>query len=118
MGKNVTNAESKYLDDDGYPTEEALEMIEKFELKSNEDWHKLMAIVKEMWAYPQCFTKYGDRYTLITLGWSGNESIIRALKRNCVFHLMYWESSEMGGRHIYQPILWQYRKTLKKGGVK
>ena len=94
---------SELLDGDGYPTDEALEKIAKWEIKKLSDYHALMSLVKSMWTYNQCFTKYGNRYTLVTLGWSGNEDIIRALHSNFIFHLICWESSERGGRHVYEP---------------
>jgi hypothetical protein len=94
---------SELLDSCGYPTDEVLERIRKWELKYKSDYYALMALVKSIWAYPQCFKKYGDRYTLVTLGWSGNEDIIHALHSNAVFYLICWKSSERGGRYVYEP---------------
>ena len=98
------------IDAEGYPTQEALDMITNWEIKKRSDYHTLMAFVKSMWAYaPMAFRKYRERYTLITLGWSGNENIIGALHDNFVFKAVCWESSQRGGRHCYEPMGFKFQ---------
>lgn len=105
------------LDEDGYPTEEALKTIEKFE-----DWRnleKLFAAIKNIWAYPDYFSGPLDEppkeilpllwrepkskwYCLATAGWSGNELIIAALQKNPIIKGFCWYMSARGGLHVYQ----------------
>ena len=46
---------------------------------------------------------YGSRrWTFITGGWSGNDDIIAALDKIQLFNMLYWFSSERGGKHVYE----------------
>jgi len=45
--------------------------------------------------------------SLSTGGWSGNEDIIRALKKNFIFWSMYWQMNRRGGHY-------QFKITLSK----
>lgn len=91
------------MDEDGYPTEQCLEMIKKWPVNGNphED-KKLMDFIRPLWNWDKDFfveekKEDGIWYTLITGGWSGNESLIGALQDNNIFRLLYWELSERGG---------------------
>lgn len=92
---------NKYLDDYGYPTSAVLAKIETWEINSNADCVELLEFCRELWNYPEYFGSENGVYTLVTVGWSGNESIIAALHRNRMFHLLYWYSSDRGGKHVY-----------------
>jgi hypothetical protein len=94
---------TEYIDDDGYPTDEALEKIEKWEINKSDDYIKLLDFCRSLWFYPDYCKKEGKVYTFITIGWSGNESIIGALHNNFLFYINYWYSSERGGKHVYCP---------------
>lgn len=97
------------LDADGYPTEEALDFIEN----PDDSYcpHELMEMVREMWYFREWGwreDKVQDlgqpyiRYDISTAGWSGNESIISALKNNKkYFWSMYWEESRRGGHYKF-----------------
>lgn len=91
-------------DADGYPTEEELVEIEKWPgLNKASDYKGLMARVKELWHYPDRFVeKENDIYYLSTGGWSGNESIIHALRDNYLFWAMCWLSSRRGGHYEFE----------------
>ncbi len=90
-------------DDNGYPEEEELERIKKWKVdKSNFD--EFMDYVRSIWHWPEFVKKVENRYVLVTGGWSGNESVIGAMKENRVFWLMYWQSSERGGRYVFSNI--------------
>lgn len=92
------------LDEFGYPTEYSLARIQTWKVYSEEDFINLMEFVKDLWYYPECFQEGPDHvYTLITLGWSGNESVIGAMQENVVLDSLFWYSSERGGKHIYAP---------------
>jgi hypothetical protein len=92
-------------DDDGYPTEEFLKWIENYDIIKN-DVYELINVIMLAWNHgdlgyklTRTYNKY-RKLELHTLGWSGNESIIRALERNELFFLAYWRISEVGG-HFY-----------------
>lgn len=40
--------------------------------------------------------------TLITGGWSNNESVYSALDCNRTFNMVCWESSHRGGKYVYK----------------
>lgn len=82
------------LDDDGYPTEEALKRIAEW---PHTDWPGLLEFTQPLWKYPDRWWTEGDVLHLSTGGWSGNEDIIRAMQKNRIFWSMCWLSSRRGG---------------------
>lgn len=93
------------FDIDGYPTEETLGTIERWEIRTLADAQKLMDFVgeatKAYGRYDVEETPKGQRVTFATGGWSGNESVMQALGNNHMVTAMYWESSHRGGKHVY-----------------
>ena len=94
------------LDSDGYPTELMLEAISKWSLE--DDFIVLMGSLRPYWQYNSFKKKeifdFGVKkieYRLATCGWSGNESIIEALRENPTFWCLFWESSSRGGLHVF-----------------
>ncbi len=91
------------LDDDGYPTEETLEVISKWDDLSDQGYVDWIEYVKKVWMWPE-FISVGESDNLMvrelhetlkrgphvlkmsTGGWSGNESIISAMQD----HLILW----------------------------
>ena len=126
----------KELDDDGYPTEEALEVIRKWDFadETNHEIHNLLDFVQRLWSYPDRFcwysTAYSKEYTkpdmsgkykvkyrklyLSTGGWSGNESVIDALQDNFMFWAMCWAKTERGGHYWFE--IPEIKKPLVKEG--
>ena len=91
-------------DKDGYPTDDELLRVETFDVLTDSKFDCLMRFVASLWSYPDFVSRSRrGRWTLITGGWSGNESIIGALDGNVSVRLFYWESSFRGGRHTYAP---------------
>jgi hypothetical protein len=86
------------LDDDGYPTDVALTRIADW---PHADITGLLEYARELWTYQDRWTVEGDKLFVSTGGWSGNESIIAALKRNGMFWIMCWEQSRRGGHYIF-----------------
>ena len=105
--------ESKlYLDDEGYPTDLALALIEEAN-PFEKNPHDLMAFVKTLWQYEDWgwsekkkkdyFGKKVIIYSISTGGWSGNESLIHALKSNKnFFWTLYWQESKAGGHYKFK----------------
>jgi hypothetical protein len=89
---------SDYLDDDGYPTEEAISLIEKWPYN---DPQGLFDFIEEMWAIVDFNERTIEHVSLSTAGWSGNEGIIEAMKENWQFWMLYWYSSTRGGHYEF-----------------
>ena len=89
------------LDEDGYPTDQALDKVTKW---CYTDYIGLMQFIKPMWH----FADFGywhetvDEYHISTAGWSGNEDIIAAMKKNMVFWSTCWVQSRRGGHYIFK----------------
>lgn len=111
--------DAEWTDDDGYPTEEALTLIETWDWKDDTakngmaDVNHLFDFMKSIWWCPDfgwsvdhdALDYFGDpvtRYDLSTGGWSGNESIIAALKANFIVWSTTWESSRRGGHYVFE----------------
>lgn len=92
-------------DGDGYPTNEALERLEHFEGTPAEMAEYIKSLMKMGGAKIEDFTDEWDRprkrLTLVTMGWSGCESVIGVLHKT-LFHFAYWQSSHRGGLYTYE----------------
>ena len=86
------------FDSFGYPSDDTLDKI----INWNKDWKDLMAYIQEAWKYDNYFKNEDNFYTLVTGGWSGNESLIGALKENYIFWSLFWVSSHRGGRYEFE----------------
>jgi hypothetical protein len=104
------------LDEDGYPTEKVLEYIKRWHWS---DARAMFEYIKDIWAYADFgywreeFVSRDDynkmefkeprlRYYISTAGWSGNESIIRAMKENSMLWALNWVQSRRGGHYIFE----------------
>ena len=90
-----------------YPSEEVLKCIE--------DWSCLdpkgcLEFVAANWSYPDCVRWTPELLILSTSGWSGNESLIAALRENSTIWSMTAESWRRGGRYEFRIV------TIKKVG--
>ena len=95
------------MDSEGYPEEKELRMIRKWDIK---DFPTLLQFVEERWAYPKFYKRNvikdisGEpilEWTLITGGWSGNESLINALLGNMLFEMVWYYEWRRGGKHVF-----------------
>lgn len=92
-----------------YPTDETLEIIEKWSVKSFDSCAALLKFVETKWEYPDHFrvsyaknAAVGTRlYELSTGGWSGNESLIGAMEANVMFMTLCWEMRRRGGHYEF-----------------
>ena len=91
-----------WLDENGYPTEETIMRIERWNGKNVVDF---VEFIKEVWHWLDWgFELKGKRVLRLELhtgGWSGNEDIICALSNN-IFWMMYWEKSTRGGHYYFK----------------
>lgn len=94
------------LGDDGYPTDDALDVIEHWPYRSG--WVPLMAAIRRIWRIGNWaevdVVDPRRQFTLTTGGWSGAENIIRALERNVLFWSCCWVSSHRGGKHVFETL--------------
>lgn len=104
-----SNKDRDMLDRDGYPTEIALELIEKWHWSDMKGWFEF---IKNIWYFPDCGWKEVDEldtlnrqkhyYYILTAGWSGNESIIRSMATNKMLWDFSWVQSRRGGHYIFE----------------
>lgn len=84
-----------------YPTEEELDTIRTW---MADDLHGLMEYVSPMWGYKEFGWKQeGDIYWLSTGGWSGNESLISAMRANHLWWTFFAARWQRGGHYIFAP---------------
>lgn len=86
------------FDADGYPTEETELAIKAWDVRDAPGW---MAYIREAWNhhYGRMWEESG-MLKMATGGWSGNESIIHAMRENHVLWALLWESSHRGGLEV------------------
>jgi hypothetical protein len=102
------------MDIDGDPEDDELEKIEKW---FHADMAGMMEYIKERWKYADdgYWRRRSRTYWVSTGGWSGNESIIGAMRRNMMFWAMCWCQSNRGGH--YKFVLPKEKKAIEnKGG--
>ena len=89
-------------DIDGYPTDEALSIIENWSHKDH--YLELMEFIADYFnsGYGRCeYRDIDNTWEVVTGGWSGNEEIISALKKNTMFWLTCWKISKRGGYYEF-----------------
>ncbi len=107
--------EAELLDDDGYPTDEALEIVEKWHWDDISGWFKFIESIWYLrsWGWNECDGGIDEwtqeklldttkRYHISTAGWSGNESIIYSMKQNHMLWAITWVQSRRGGHYIFE----------------
>jgi hypothetical protein len=107
---------NEMLDEDGYPTAAALDVIKLWHWTDARGWFKF---IEGLWAYRSWGWKEVDephewsdmeqykdrlvhRYYVSTAGWSGNESIIGAMQDNDMMWHLNWVQSRRGGHYIFE----------------
>ena len=100
---------NKYLDEDGYPTEEALIEIENWSYNDPKGWFKFIENIWHLrsWGWSEVRKAYLDspdkiEYHISTAGWSGNEDIIRAMQENNILWSDTWVQTRRGGHYIFE----------------
>lgn len=82
---------------DNYPEEHELQKIKNWPIAKRSDMKALLDYCRSLWMWPNYASTGGGWYRFATGGWSGNESIIGALRTNMVLWTMCWHSSHRGG---------------------
>lgn len=99
------------FDEDGYPAESTLAIIRTWPIDRAGLWEYLA----RCWTHGDCVRREAGLVTLITCGWSGNESLVQALTENRVVQSVCWQSSERGGRHVYRDHESNWEPVMEKG---
>lgn len=98
--ENPTFDSKDLKDEDGYPTEYALWLISSY---PSDELEKLFELIESLWAFKSFgFHRKGNKLSLSTAGWSGNEAIIEALTRNELAWHFSWKSSRVGGHYEFE----------------
>jgi len=89
------------LDEDGYPTEHTLVVIENWVYIDG--YEKLLESLTDLMnQYGSCEKGDDGIWRIVTGGWSGNESIICSLTANSMFWSTYWRMSKCGGYYEFK----------------
>ena len=97
------------MNSSSYPAEEDLKRIEQWPYG---DLLGLMEFVKSLWWMPDWGWRQQEKYdptdqpctafTISTGGWSGNESLIEAMRANHIFWSLCWVQSRRGGHFLFE----------------
>lgn len=106
------------IDGDGYPTEEALLRIARFDTTEG-DIEKFLDLVQAVWSYPDRFCRSKNKKTLYlsTGGWSGNESVIKAMKQNFFWFIAH-SKWQRGGHYWFDLKPYMLKRGKKKCSTK
>lgn len=101
--RSTTNM-TDYLDEDGYPTDVALGRIETWPYNDPKGWFNFINDIWYLrsWGWTEGYTDGRYQYHISTAGWSGNESIIRAMQQNDILWSDAWVQSRRGGHYIFE----------------
>ena len=99
------------LDDDGYPTDEAIQIIESWHYSDSKGWFEFINGLWHLKSWGWSEGMLGDdwnegeltyQYHISTAGWSGNETLIRAMQNNHMLWDLNWVQSRRGGHYIFE----------------
>ena len=107
MVDNIDN--DNLIDEDGYPTDYCLKLIEDWHWSDNKGWFDFIKYCwyQKQWGWSEkkdtdVFSdKQVHSYHISTGGWSGNESIIGAMQSNQMMWSLNWVQSNRGGHYIF-----------------
>jgi len=101
----------EHLDEDGYPTEAALEIVRIWHWSDSPGWFEFIKSIWYLsswgWNGKEADHEYKKDekvyvYNISTAGWSGNESIIREMQENTMMWHLNWVQSRRGGHYIFE----------------
>jgi len=103
--------EQDLIDEDGYPTDAALDIVETWHWSDAKGWFDF---IKSIWYMPSWGWGEGEadheyrkdekvyQYDISTAGWSGNESIISSMQKCDMMWHLNWVSSRRGGHYVFE----------------
>jgi hypothetical protein len=93
-----------FLDDDGYPTRAALHKIATWPYNGGKVIRGVLNFIKSIWYHSDIAwdeTEAG-RVKISTVGWSGNEDLIGAMRKNRAFWSFAFENEHVGGHFTFR----------------
>ena len=109
--KALMEQDGDNLDEDGYPTELACERIAAWHWSDKAGWFEFIKNLWHLqdWGWSERNEPHGwkdgetvKRVHISTAGWSGNESLIRAMQENVMLWGITWVQSRRGGHYIFE----------------
>jgi len=111
-------------EDDPYPTDRELAIIRRWDTIKYRI-PDLLEYIKSVWWMPDwgfklykgrdhLFRKACMKLELHTGGWSGNEEVIEALKRNFLFWSMHWRKHIAGGHFWFEIRMADWNRNFTK----
>lgn len=103
----------KLMDDEGYPTQEALDYIKNWgygfvdgefllgQYYKSENMDNLIEYIQSIWCYDDAIVYEDGLLEIHTLGWSGNEEIIHVLKDTMLWAFKF-QASQTGGHYYFK----------------
>ena len=91
--------DEEYLDADGYPTEVALQRVKLWPYDDARGWFDFIKSI--WWAADWGWTQVNNAYDISTGGWSGNEDIIEAMRKNWGLWHHTWQEHRRGGHYKF-----------------
>lgn len=93
------------LDGDGYPDDLTLDTIRDWDFRKG--FREWLEYVQDTWYYPDYFRSRvlrdgRVRFYVSTGGWSGNEELISAMRRNFICWSYTWVMSRRGGHYVFE----------------
>jgi len=95
------------FDENGYPDNTTISEIESFDMNmmvpTNISYY--LKLIWDNWEYPNTSWKYNKNtgcLQISTCGWSGNEEVVAAMKRNYLFWTLFWYGSKRGGHYWFR----------------
>ena len=101
----------EFLDEDGYPTNDALHLIEEWHFSDAKGFFAFIESIWHLrsWGWTEGVGEHDwdkdkevYRYNISTAGWSGNESIIKSMQKNEMMWFLNWVQSRRGGHYIFE----------------
>jgi len=101
----------EHYDEDGYPTEAALEIVRIWHWSDSPGWFEFIKSIWHLaswgWSEKEADHEYKKDekvyvYNISTAGWSGNESIIHEMQENSMMWQLNWVQSLRGGHYIFE----------------
>lgn len=108
MSRLEQTADSEWVDEDGYPTDAALERVKTWPFT---DLPGLFAFLRSIWwaadwGWHEEVTETQGvpvrRFHVSTGGWSGNEDIIDTFEHNFLCWSQSWVSVRRGGHYVFE----------------
>lgn len=99
----ISEREVEPFDDDGYPTDAALARVRSWSYKDIPGW---LAYCRSLWRYADgkspAVREDGREWQFHTFGWSGNESVARAMHENTMCWTLTWRRMDRGGHYWFE----------------